>query len=112
MQKPRLPAITSCTHSSKVGMLQFSYMAPPAISVSAHQGLSLAWLARGPRRIAAATAVTMSVVPTTPSAATRIPVLFSNTTFLLLRLTAAKVSPPLEQLLKQLHNLASLCQKS
>src|SRR5262249_15995209 len=40
LQKPRLPAIPSCTHISKVGRVQFSCMTPPPISVSAHQGLS------------------------------------------------------------------------
>jgi hypothetical protein len=38
-------------------MLQFSYMVPPPILVSAHQGPSWAWLARGSRNIAAATPV-------------------------------------------------------
>src|SRR5262249_36576951 len=65
MQKPRLPEITSCTHSWKVGMLQFSYVAFPPISDSAHQGPSRAWLARGSRSVAAPAAITMSILRTT-----------------------------------------------
>src|SRR5215475_10852495 len=100
MQKPRLPAITSCTHISKVGRVQFSYMAPPPISVSAHQGISYAVFCFKNKKHDShdAPAATGSQH-------------YLATLLFLPRLTAAKVVPPSQQPLKQLRNLASFCQK-